>query len=424
MPVAKTSITRSVSIWLLSLVLLGVALQSFFYTLLQSQGVSEHRAFWLTHLDELLLGIGATWFMLLLPQTLWRRRLLTTDLWATLTLVFLVLTSFHHASFSWGLQGLRYCALFILTYLAVRPVAAANLYRPLLFLTVIFSSLISLLALIERRLPLFYWSQIIPHFPTNWGWGNFTVIEAQRSVSLLAGPNQLGSFLIPGLIFALQQAFHTKRWERFLWLMASGLIGLGIVASLSRAAWLGAAAALIYLVTARSWKYFSPLIITAILTVLIALGLGLVQLSQQPRFQSLIFHGSSQIEHQTSLSTALHTLASRRNQPTVLLFGSGVGTAGPLSIKTGQASIPESWYLQLLLENGLVSLLAWLAFFGSLIRLSMRRNNVALAAALIGLSVTALFLHTFADNPAVAVMTAIFCAITAATAPGAREKVA
>jgi len=406
---------------LLGLIILSVALQSFLYTLLLSLGLTEHRAFWLTHWYELVLVGGSLWFLIRIPLNLWRRQLLGTDLWAAVTLAFLVLTSFHHASFSWGLQGLRYCALFVLGYLAIRPLPTASLYRPLVLLTVLFSGKVALLALVERRFPLFYWSHLIPHFPTSWGWGNFTVVEAQRSVSLLAGPNQLGSFLIPGLLFSLQQAFHTKRLERALWLLGSGIIGLGIVASLSRAAWLGAAAALIYFVTARSWKYFSPLVVTAILIVLLAAGIGLLQLSQQPRWRDVILHGSSQTEHQISLTNAMHMVSERRNDPVVFLFGSGAGTAGPLSLKTGTATIPESWYLQLWLENGLVSLLAWLVFFASLIRLSMRRNNVALAATLIGLSVTALFLHTFADNPGVAVLVAILCAITASTAPATRE---
>jgi hypothetical protein len=127
-----------------------------------------------------------------------------------------------------------------------------------------------------------------------------------------------------------------------------------------------------------------------------------------------------------------------------VIVGQGIGTAGPASFNF-QPNIQESWYLQVLSEIGIVGLLLWLGIIILLLRdfflskchceesstrqspanagpifmgdSSIPRNDlrVGLTLALLSISVAAIFLHTFADNPSVAISLFIILGVYSST---------
>ncbi len=104
-------------------------------------------------------------------------------------------------------------------------------------------------------------------------WGNN--IEPKRSLSFFAHPNfyalfsaPLLSFLIPDLFFKIKNQSYKNK----LWLICWGVGVLGLLFSMSRAGWLGlAAAGLLYLVTAADKILIKKIIVTFMVLVLVLL---------------------------------------------------------------------------------------------------------------------------------------------------------
>jgi len=120
--------------------------------------------------------------------------------------------------------------------------------------------------------------------------------------------------------------------------------------------------------------------------------------------KDLFTHGSSQIEHFSSIKNSLFEIKNRLiSEPLKFFFGSGLGTAGPAVLKYGNGFISESWYLQIALEMGIIGLLLWLYLIFDILKKLIKIKETALVLGLIAVSICALFLHTWADNPAVAV---------------------
>ena len=86
-----------------------------------------------------------------------------------------------------------------------------------------------------------------------------------------------------------------------------------------------------------------------------------------------------------------------------LMIGSGLGSAGPAAIKYGDGLVSESWYLQILLEIGIIGLSLWLWFIVDISVKLWRRRQQGLLMGLLSVSIAAIFLHTWADNPAIAI---------------------
>jgi hypothetical protein len=113
-----------------------------------------------------------------------------------------------------------------------------------------------------------------------------------------------------------------------------------------------------------------------------------------------------------AIKDSISEIGNRFSQPVRLLIGSGLGTAGPAVLKYGNGEISESWYLQLALELGIVGLALWLVFIGFLINRLWRSEQIGLMLGLVGVSLAAIFLHTWADNPAIAITLFMLIGIT------------
>jgi O-antigen ligase len=87
-------------------------------------------------------------------------------------------------------------------------------------------------------------------------------------------------------------------------------------------------------------------------------------------------------------------------------FGKGIGSAGPASFYTQKPLIVENWYLQIAIEIGIIGLLIYAVFIvlnlKKLYITSKQKDNSVLSttlfAAICGILVTSLFLHTLADS--------------------------
>jgi O-antigen ligase len=226
------------------------------------------------------------------------------------------------------------------------------------------------------------------------------VAFVKQSASVIGGPNQLATYLLPAFFISISRMVgHSKDLSKktsFLYLVLSILFNLVIFLTFSRSAIL---ALLILLVVAAVSMLRNKWLKNYVITLVVALTLILVVVfSLKENSIEIITHGRSQSEHATAMSVSLLEISSRLHHPVSLLFGAGLGTAGPLALKYGEGIISESWYLQLALELGIAGLILWLAFIASILKELFKKYEFGLFFALISVSIAAMFLHTFADN--------------------------
>jgi hypothetical protein len=306
--------------------------------------------------------------------------------------------AYHQAPFWFGVKtDLGFLLAFILAQFA-----SANARRQAVGGFIAASSLVAAFAVLQVT--------VLPvDFLTRFGYGQGTIepfalvdpaVGAIRVLSTLGGPNQLGSFLIlPACLLA------AKLWQRRHWAYALplALVLHGLWHSYSRSAWIG-------MLVALGWLAFSSVrrrtqITLGIGLVLIS-GLALVAsqtfLAGNTKLEYYLLHG--QVFDRQLGGSDVGRLASLRNGAEAAAaapLGKGLGTAGPASYHGNQVAITENFYLQLALETGFLGLLLFgciVVFAGRELSQTGSLTGKAALAALVGLSVTNLFLHTWADS--------------------------
>jgi hypothetical protein len=349
-----------------------------------------------------------------------RAPLAMTD-WIALALMILGIISivFISPSIGRGLEGFRFTLFAVMILTIVRHYHISN---KLVMYYLVVAGLIAAWALVERVLPLGYWTNILG---SSFGWGNFSIVKYYQSSSVLAGPNQLASYLIPALFIVINRAGKisnikyqiSKIWNLF-YIIYCLILSAAVFFSFSRSAWVAVAITLVitWIITlvkrdryTKAVKWTLGAISVAILTVSVCL------ISAPLISDSDIFtHGQSQSQHIYAIKDSLSEIGDRISHPVKLFFGSGLGTAGPAVLKYGDGFVSESWYLQLALELGIFGLGLWLALIVTLVVRLWREHQEGLMLGLIGVSIAAIFLHTWADNPALAIT--LFVLIGMATA--------
>ncbi len=266
-------------------------------------------------------------------------------------------------------------------------------------------------------------------FLTHFGYGPQTILPYQhiaagttalRFPGTLGGPNQLGTYLILPLCLSLILAlkYHHHR----LWVLFGASI-VGLIATQSRAAWLGALLAVTFtafvVLAPRLRRRFT--IISALLGVAALLALPLIISSGGP-LQYFLLHSSVATHDQAGLSDAQHTKSLEQGASATLQqpLGHGLGTAGPATFHAGNGNIIEDYYLQIGFEVGIVGLLLFIAALGLLTRTLLARPGahplaVAAASAIVGICLVSLVLPAWADSS-----TALIVWISAGTAAGLR----
>jgi len=352
-----------------------------------SNRIGASPAFWLAHWYE----IPVILFFLIGLFLAGKKKLLSVYAIFISGIIVLSIYSvlFLSPSVSQGIEGFRF-TFFSLIFLAVGYLFD---FKPVIkraYLGV--AAFVALWALIERFLPAGYWQLI--GLDGNIGYGQFMAGNFFRSCSVLLGPNQLASYLLPAFFVLLLSNYNQNRALKAAVL---AILLAGIILSFSRSAILGLAAGLIiyffFFVKNNFIKY------TSLAFVFVLFIAGFLYLQNNEKLAELLTHGVSQQWHLFAMKESLAMILSGGIKRTLL--GVGLGTDGPILLKYGgDRYASESWYLQLLFETGLIGFILWLALAASLLVSLFKKTASGLAVAFVSVLVTALFLHTFADNPA------------------------
>lgn len=302
-----------------------------------------------------------------------------------------------------GFEGFRFSLFAVLVFFLVLLIGIDKKnYKKFIKYYLSISVIMAIWAIAERVLPAGYWQHLGLE---NFGFGQHKVVDTLQSQAIFEGPNQLASFLLPAFFLMI---YKIKKFDyKIIFVL---VIAAAIFLTFSRSAWIGLAFGLIiYLLffnKNKVVKYFS-LGLIAIVTV----GLFYTFNVGSQQTKDIFLHGASQSEHEIALKESMNEISSRFKTDTVKFsFGSGLGTAGPSVLKYGDGHISESWYLQIFIELGLLGLALWLILMYYLLR-DLVGENKGLFLGLLSVSIAAFFLHTWADNPAVAIVLFIFLAI-------------
>lgn len=217
-----------------------------------------------------------------------------------------------------------------------------------------------------------------------------------RFQALLNDPNVFGSFLVPLFVFLLDDVLKPRVWKipRILKLALLVVFGLSILLSGSRGAWLNLAVALIVygLFVIRSFGFRKAVHASG---VVITIGLLGVWVVNQLGYASLLL---ARLGFQPYDAERFFFQLSGLELSMNNFFGVGPGQSGAV---LGYAT--HNLFIQVLLENGWVSLLALIVVLGYVISSLLRRilthyenpfgpSYVAIFAILVGLLVNALFI--------------------------------
>jgi len=366
--------------------------------------LSSSETFWLVHWYEpvILMLLAAMLIIRMIKKRRFEFGLSQILAMALLALgVFSIL--FSSSSVTKGFEGFRF-TLFGLVFYMFAFEAGFNKEKAKKLINVYLwtSAFVAFWALIERFLPYNYWGLwhiANPQVVFGYGWHNVAFVK--QSASVLGGPNQLASYLLPAFFISFSRMIKFTKGvaekNTKLYLAFTILLNFAIFISFSRSAILALLIILVVYTYLTRNKWARSYSLFMILLVLVIFILAII--SKENAFE-LITHGRSQSEHSLALNSSLVEIKSRIIHPITLLFGAGLGSAGPLAIKYGDGIISESWYLQLVLEIGLIGLFLWITFIFLMMKDLLQRKEFGLLLGLAAVSTTAIFLHTFADNPA------------------------
>jgi len=221
-----------------------------------------------------------------------------------------------------------------------------------------------------------------------------------RARSTLRGPNELGAYLIAPLLLTLGWLKRSKKMFAL-----AGLLLAGIVFSYSRSAAVG-------LLVACSLLYTKPVVSKlksftakttgrlALVLVAAAVILGITFAARTNTFSTLVFHNNRDNSTVGSTGERIGNAGNLFKDIVKYPLGNGLGTSGPAS-QYGSPNIPDNYYVQISYEMGLLGLASFLAacylLWQSLWAVRSKESRI-LAACFIGLMLTNLFLHNWADD--------------------------
>ncbi|MBU0766798.1 hypothetical protein KKF55_03375 [Patescibacteria group bacterium] len=246
----------------------------------------------------------------------------------------------------------------------------------------------------------------------------------RRIQSTMSGPNQLGLWLLVPWSISIVALLRGKKLSSF-WFLVSGLLGMALVLTFSRSAWIAAAIIVVFayrtLKSPEEYRRFIIQLTTFILEVLTLIILFV---------PSILVRATSSLDHITRPMEAIEIM---RENP----LGLGLGTAGPASNRVSDACVylengsdyswasdrpqlcvfvgsqqvqpldhrcrcpllPENWYLQIGVEMGLIGFVMFITVIMFVLRaLRIRDDQKELFLIFLGISIAALFLHAWEDS--------------------------
>jgi O-antigen ligase len=214
-----------------------------------------------------------------------------------------------------------------------------------------------------------------------------------RAQSTLAGPNQLGAYLLILLPLAVAAWRRYKHDYLAIFVTLGGLFVL--FQTFSRAAWVGFAAMLIFLAAQQWRRNLNPqlkkrLLIGGLIGLIGLIGVGLFQ----PDFREILTRQASTSAH---LSRSLAAAELAIENPLGLGLGSTAGVSQRFDPEKSTGLTPENTYLGYALELGWIGGALFLAFVLALVT-ELNQTKNPLSYSLVGLALIALFLHPLEDS--------------------------
>jgi hypothetical protein len=381
----------------LLIVIAYIPFYRFFQALLENHTqLSSGAVFWLSHWYEPVIIILLFFYFII--WLFGKKKKLGIEI--VLAIVLLLIGGLSvllgSKSISRGLEGFRFVFLPIVIFITVYLAGFdKDRFKKLINVYLFSAVAIALWAIIEHALPSNYWSLwgILSPNASTW-FGAHTVDGVRQSVSLVGGPNQLAAYLLPAFFIILcdyKSIFKGLRWFVII------LFGLAIILTFSRSAFVGLAVSLfIFFILNKNkltrWLGFGSF-------ALIFVGLIFAYQFGSPTVRNMFTHGASQSGHVSALQESVNEIKSRTSTPSTFIFGAGLGSAGPSTIKYSDGIVSESWYLEIILELGFFGLFVWLLYFFFIIKKTIDSNK-GLFFGFLSTAIASLFLHTFSDNPA------------------------
>jgi hypothetical protein len=234
--------------------------------------------------------------------------------------------------------------------------------------------------------------------------GSFTEGTVKhRIISTLAGPNQLGSYLVIIIVLVTSMAFFLKNFRLKILLGLFALVSLiPLYYTYSRSAWLAILVSL--LVLAVFWLGRKVFWFFAILLGFLLFLWSLGRMGALGSWFEVVLTRDSTFGHWEGLTKTWQAI---KLHP----FGLGVGRAGPVTVRFPENGIlvNESWHWQILTEVGWLGfgLWIWILFeiYRNLLKIYrqvaedqfLKSILVGTIAAFSGLLVYGFFLHTWTD---------------------------
>lgn len=229
--------------------------------------------------------------------------------------------------------------------------------------------------------------------------------NVRRFQGILDGPNTMGAFL---LLFSGVFAYYFRSKKEWFFVNGIILIGLFIMITYtgSRSAILGflIGLALVIAVNIRTlYQKYRTQMVAMLLVFLVLIG-GLY-IMYAGRINAIIGRAGSTSWHIDRVVTSIHRFAEHP-------LGQWLGSSGPGYRYTQQLEglsraeiekkdafyIPESWYLQQLVEGGVIGGFAFLLIMITIFWNLFKKNSI-LGATFVGIGVMNSFLHTFESAP-------------------------
>lgn len=339
-----------------------------------------------------------------------------------ISVVFFVISSCAYMFLPDGLSsrdllGFRYDVFFLFMLLGGLYFTPIRQYS-WLFLNILFASTALIVVIffawylffdIGLMTEVFGYSSLVSTFHPEWCLAFAQNVSGHhRFQATFGGPIRLSVFLVWVYMLFLWKAMmiQSNLKKIILTLSVSGVIFAAIAYSYSKTAYIGLIVSLVIFVSYMirfHWHIFSKKIVVSAI-ILLFLWLGIVLYNTR----DLLLHLGSILERQQNLLQTWHMFVS---QP----LWYGLGTAGPASqIQAGSALtnfsasgkdfLPESWYLQILIEQGIIGLgifLLLLFFIWKALWEKLQKEkdpySIAIFSAFAGLLVMGLFTHVFEE---------------------------
>lgn len=229
-------------------------------------------------------------------------------------------------------------------------------------------------------LPIYHTLSEIIHFP--------------RLQSTLSGPNQLASYILVFIYMIYKKLvinYKNKiKWGKIFYFIILILAFIALILTFSRSAYIALFICGLILFF-KNWKIIKKYMLYITIPIFIFLILIFINLNTITNI--LIKPSSTQGHFERSMDGIIYSL----KQP----LGHGIGRAGPASTYTDDVQkigwIPESWYLQISLELGILGLLLFLIIMYLILYHSFQKN-IYISLSLLSILIMCVFLHSLEES--------------------------